>query len=90
MILCIVEVLMMRSVKQPSPILAPVFLGQSGSVLLGSGSRMSQVQILGPISKTYQIHIHIHICIYMYLNKEVCVCVLCVCRETERQKERPP
>ena len=59
-ILCIVKILVMRNVKQPSLILAPVSFGLSTSVLAGLGSKLSQVQILGPTSNFYQAHTWTH------------------------------
>lgn len=61
---CIVKVLVMRNVKQPSLILAPVPLRLSDTVLVGLGSKIPQVYTLGPTSKPYQIHtqIYIHMC----------------------------
>ena len=66
-ILCIVKILVMRNVKQPSLILAPVSLGLSASVLAGLGSKLSQVQILGLKRSAYlSIHKHsVSVCVYV-------------------------
>lgn len=61
MILCIVKILVMSEVKQPSLNLAPASLGQSGSVSVGLGSRISQVQFLSLIKNTRACtHTHTH------------------------------
>lgn len=69
-ILCIVKILVMRNVKQPRLILAPVSLGLSGFVLVGLEPKMTQVQILRPNSKFYHSYTD------TWRKREICICVL--------------
>ena len=65
-VLCIVKIPAIRKVKQPTLLLAPASLGLSGSGLVKLGSRMSQVQTLGPTCQALTLtHTHIHICVHI-------------------------